>query len=299
VDLSLLRTCLAVYRAGSLTKAARALGISQPAVTGQLRALEEKLEQPLFLRMPDGTVPTDAAHELVRDTAEALDRLEGALWRRLKPEQLSDRTIRLAGPVEIISTRVLPAVADLINEGLRLQVALGLTEDLLPALADGTHDMVISTRRPRHRALVSTPLMDEEFVLVGAGAWAEGVSVADIRRYGPKVLENVPMISYADGLPIVRRYWTTVFEQPPTCPARVVVPDLRAVLAAVKSGAGISVLPGYLCTDEIARGEISVLYEPEIPPLNTLFLATRAGGAASFGLTALRSHLLMKAQLWR
>jgi len=36
----LLRTFLAVYRAGTLTAAARTLGLSQPSVTGQLRALE-------------------------------------------------------------------------------------------------------------------------------------------------------------------------------------------------------------------------------------------------------------------
>ncbi len=161
MDLSLLRTCLAVYRAGSLTKAARQLGISQPAVTGQLRALEAKLEQPLFLRMPDGTVPTDAAHELVRETADALDSLEEALSRRLRPEKLSDRTVRLAGPAEIITSRVLPAVTDLVLDGLRLQISLGLTEELLAGLADGAHDTVIATSRPRHHALTSTPLMDD------------------------------------------------------------------------------------------------------------------------------------------
>ncbi len=97
----------------------------------------------------------------------------------------------------------------------------------------------------------------------------------------------------------MRRYWLTVFGQRPTFAAQVTVPDLHAVLAAVKAGAGISVLPTYLCADELDRGEISVLYDAELPPLNTLFLATRAGGATTIGVTTLRSHLLMKAQLWR
>src|SRR5436190_309822 len=114
MDLTLLRTCLAVYRTGSLTKAARQLGVSQPAVTGQLRALESKLGQQLFLRLPQGTVPTEVAHELVRETSEALDNLESALRRRMEPERVSDRAVRLAGPAEIISSRVLPAVSDLI-----------------------------------------------------------------------------------------------------------------------------------------------------------------------------------------
>jgi DNA-binding transcriptional LysR family regulator len=45
VDLSLLRTFLAVYRAGSLTRAAAQIGLSQPTVTAQVRALEARLGQ--------------------------------------------------------------------------------------------------------------------------------------------------------------------------------------------------------------------------------------------------------------
>src|SRR5438067_1003625 len=153
MELTLLRTCLAVYRTGSLTKAARELGLSQPAVTGQLRTLESRLEQQLFLRVPQGTVPTEAAHELVRETAGALDSLESALRRRLEPERLGDRTVRLAGPTEIITEKVLPAVADLIVDGLRLQVSFGLTDELVTGLADGLYDMVIATRQPRHKAV--------------------------------------------------------------------------------------------------------------------------------------------------
>jgi DNA-binding transcriptional LysR family regulator len=299
LDLSLLRTCLAVYRTGSLTKAARTLGISQPAVTGQLRALETKLDRPLFLRLPSGTVPTDAAHELVRDTSAALDSLEGALSRRLRPEKLADRTVQLAGPVEIITVRVLPAIADLIGEGLRLKITLGLTEDLLGQLADGAHDLVIATRRPQDKALVGTPLMDEEFALVGGLPWSRRLSPEDIRARGAAALDGVPVIAYGESLPIIRRYWRSVFGHAPAGGAQVVVPDLRAVLAAVRNGAGISVLPTYLCVEEIERGEVTILHDVEVPPLNTLFLAVRAGAAPSAGLTALRSHLLTKARLWR
>ena len=51
MDLALLRTFVAVHRAGSFTRAARLLGLSQPAVTGQIRALERQLGRPLFLRL--------------------------------------------------------------------------------------------------------------------------------------------------------------------------------------------------------------------------------------------------------
>ena len=298
MELTLLRTCLAVYRTGSLTKAARELGLSQPAVTGQLRTLESRLEQQLFLRVPQGTVPTEAAHELVRETAGALDSLESALRRRLEPERLGDRTVRLAGPTEIITEKVLPAIADLIVDGLRLQVSFGLTDELVTGLADGLYDMVIATRQPRHKAIVSTPLMDEEFMLVSAPDWARRMRARHVGEGGAEVLRDIPLISYSGNLPIIRHYWTTVFGEPPALAAQVTVPDLRGVLAAVRAGAGISVLPSYLCADEIASGEIMVLHDIEIPPLNTLFVATRTAVGESVSLTTLKSHLLVNARLW-
>jgi len=299
VDISLLRTCLTVYRTGSLTKAARVLGVSQPAVTGQLRALEAKLQQQLFVRMPQGAVPTQAADELIRDTAEALDDLESALRRRLEPEKLADRTVRLAGPAEVITIRVLPSITDLITDGLRLQISFGHTDELLAGLTDGRYDLVIATSRPRHIAIRSTPLMDEEFALVGAGHWAQRLRSADSNERLRKGLCDVPMISYADNLPIIRHYWLTVFGHHPTFAAQVTVPDLRGVLASVRAGAGVSVLPTYLCADDIDSGELTVLYDTDLPPLNTLYLATKVDGLASVGLTALQSHLLVKARLWR
>lgn len=291
MELSLLRTCLAIYRTGSLTRAARELGISQPAVTGHLRTLEKALSEPLFERTPHGTVPTEAAHQLVRETREPLDSLESVLQRRLDPSGLADRTVRLAGPPEIISSRVLPAVTDLILDGLRLTVGLGATEDLLAGLVDGFYDLVITTSQPRSPALRVTPLTDEEFVLVGCPEWARRRCWSGA---GADELADVSVIAYSEHLPIIRQYWMSAFGIRPTFDVAVTVPDLRAVLAAVCSGAGVSVLPTYLCSEQIERGELCVLHELEVAPLNTLFLAARAGGRTSVGLTTLRSHLLMK-----
>ncbi|WP_343953226.1 LysR family transcriptional regulator [Nonomuraea longicatena] len=297
MDLTLLRSFLAVHRTGSFTKAAALLSISQPAVTSQIRNLEQDLGQLLFLRTPRGAVPTESAHELARETGAHLDALEAALVRRKEPLDLSERTISLAGPAEVISVWMLPALADLIREGLRLRVTLGLTDELLDGLQVGLHDLVVATKQPRTAGIVATPLIDEEFSLVGSPEEARRIAPELIDALGPQALDHVPILSYAENLPIVRRYWMTVFQQRPDFSAQVVVPDLRAVLAAVKAGAGVSVLPAYLCAGELERGEIEVLHEPELRPLNTLFLAVRSGAATNGVLSSVHSHLLTKAGL--
>ncbi len=47
------------------------------------------------------------------------------------------------------------------------------------------------------------------------------------------------------------------------------MPDLRGVLAAVAAGAGVTVLPRYLCVRELTTGALVPLLDPEDPPINT------------------------------
>ncbi|MEM9949750.1 MAG: LysR family transcriptional regulator [Cyanobacteria bacterium P01_D01_bin.36] len=56
-----LRTFMAAYRLGSLTKAAEHLGITQPAVSQQIRTLEAQIKKPLFVRHARGIVPSAMA----------------------------------------------------------------------------------------------------------------------------------------------------------------------------------------------------------------------------------------------
>ncbi|AYN38106.1 LysR family transcriptional regulator [Streptomyces dangxiongensis] len=299
-DLNLLRTFLAVYRSGSFTGAARLLGLSQPTVTTQMRALERQTGRELFERLPRGVTPTPVADELAARIAAPLDDL-AVVAGPTPPAGARAEPVHLAGPAEFLCTTVLPALAPLVAEGLRLRVSAGLTDPLLEELRAGRHDLVIATTRPRGRTLHAVPLADEEFVLVAAPAWADrlpeqqGSSVP----LDPAVLHGVPLVTYAEDLPIARRYWRHVFGRRLSRTAAVTVPDLRGVLAAVAGGAGFSVLPRYLCQDLLASGALVALLEPEDPPINTSFLVQRPGAASDNpDVARVRDLLLTAARGW-
>ncbi|MFD6418763.1 LysR family transcriptional regulator [Streptomyces sp. NPDC060194] len=298
MDLALLRTFLAVYRARSLTAAAREVGLSQPTVTAQLRALEQGLDQQLFQRLPRGVAPTAVADELAAEVAPHIDALAAVAERGPAARGPFARPLHLAGPAELTCTRVLPALTPLVDQGLRLRVSLGLSEDLLAGLVEARFDLVVSTVRPRGRTVAATPLTDEEFVLVAAPRWADAIDRRALAEHGPGALRDVPLVSYAEDLPVIRRYWRTVFATRPAASPAVVVPDLRGVLAATVAGAGVSVLPRYLCARELASGALVALLSPEVPPINTLYLATRPGIENMPHVAAVRTHLLMQARMW-
>ncbi|OQR58755.1 LysR family transcriptional regulator [Streptomyces maremycinicus] len=295
LDLNLLRTFLAVYRSGSFTGAAQLLGLSQPTVTTQMRALERQAGRELFERLPRGVAPTAVADELAARVSAPLDELAAAAGARAAVGRADP--VHLAGPAELVCTRVLPALAPLAAGGVRLRVATGLTDPLLDELRAGRHDLVIATTRPRGRTLTAVPLTDEEFVLVGAPAWAGRLS-GPLAAEGASALHCAPLVTYAEDLPIARRYWRHVFGRRLSASAAVTVPDLRGVLAAVVAGAGIGVLPRYLCLDELASGALVPLHEPPDPPINTTYLVRRPGAVENRDVARVRDLLLSAAPAW-
>ncbi|NEB03541.1 LysR family transcriptional regulator [Streptomyces sp. SID13726] len=293
-DLNLLRTFLAVYRTGSFTAAAPGLGLSQPTVTAQIRTLEQQTGRDLFTRLPRGVEPTPYAHELAGQLAGPLDALAG-----LEGTGAVAAPVHLAGPSELLCVRVLPALVPLVTDGVQLRVTQGLPEPLLEEMRSGRHDLVIATRRPRGRALESVPLADEEYVLVASPAWAERVVAQSHTADGLcTALREVPMVTYAEDLPIVRRYWRSVFGRQLTARPALTVPNLYAVLSAVNAGAGYSVLPRSLCQEYLDSGRLALLHDPEEPPLNTLFLVQRPGADANPDVLRVGSLLRKAARAW-
>ncbi|WP_020137049.1 LysR family transcriptional regulator [Streptomyces sp. 351MFTsu5.1] len=329
LDLNLLRTFLTVHRTGSFTAAARLLGLSQPTVTTQIRSLERQLGHELFERQARGVAPAPHADELAARIVRPLDELAAVAGPADGTDDAPAEPVHLAGPAELLSRCVLPGLAPLVDAGVRLRITPGLTEPLLEDLRAGRHDLVIATFRPRGRALTALPLTDEEFVLVTSPTQAERLTspvrgerpASPTRAHQPgtptrterpstraerpgtparlqAALHAVPLVAYAEDLPIVRRYWRHVFGGRLVRQPEVTMPDLNAVKAAVVGGTGFTVLPRYLCAAELASGSLVLLHDPEDPPINTSFLVQRPGTSGNPHVAVVRDHLLAAARDW-
>jgi DNA-binding transcriptional LysR family regulator len=96
-DLNLLPIAFALYDELSVSRAARLLGMSQPAVSMALRRMRETFDDPLFVRVASGIAPTPRAHAIVRQARPLVERLNESLLKgaSLDPAT-STRTITLA-----------------------------------------------------------------------------------------------------------------------------------------------------------------------------------------------------------
>jgi DNA-binding transcriptional LysR family regulator len=294
-ELDLLHTFVEVHRAGSITAAATRLGISQPSVSERIARLEGELGMPLFTRSVRGVTPTPAGDALAMRVAAPVDSLR-AVWTAPAPGPVE--TVRVGGASDVVALRVVPALAPLTSSGVRVEFGLGLAHELLARLADGDLDVVVSSVRTPLRGIRYRGLVDEEFVLVGPPSLARTIDRARLAADPAGALQHLPLVAYDADLSIVRRYWRSQFGQRPANAVAITVPDLRAVLAAVVAAAGISALPRYLAEPAIGAGTVEVLHRADEAPINTLYLAIRAGGQPTPATTRVIDVLVERARDW-
>lgn len=150
---------LAVMQTGSLSGAARALGIAQPTVRRQIEALEESLGGSLFTRAQNGLTPTELAQAALPH-AEAIAASARALVRTASAPTSERRgTVRVTAS-HVIGTEVLPPIfARLRATAPEIQIELALddrNQDLLRREADVAVRMVAPAQKSLVRRLATT-----------------------------------------------------------------------------------------------------------------------------------------------
>ncbi len=81
LDLNLLPIAFALYDEQSVSRAARVLGMSQPAVSMALKRMREAFDDPLFVRVPNGIAPTPRAHAIIQTARPLVARLQQDLLK--------------------------------------------------------------------------------------------------------------------------------------------------------------------------------------------------------------------------
>lgn len=169
LDLNLFKVFEAILREGGITSAARALNLSQPAVSHALRRLREHLDDPLFQRQGQAMVPTPLARSLAGPIREALGGLERSIREldRFDPRTARRRfTIAMRAPLE--EQLAPPLTVRLCREapGVDLTSTPVDWHDLRSALADGTLDLAIDVGRSLDSTIHRRLLRSDRFVVL-------------------------------------------------------------------------------------------------------------------------------------
>lgn len=231
----LYRSFLAVAEEGSLSGAARRLGLTQPTVARHLDALEAALGADLFVRSPQGLTPTEMAVELM-PYAASLAATASALVRTASGRLGEVRGIVRITASEVVGVEHLPPILARLrvrHPGLAIELVLSnAVDDLLRRDADIAVRMV----QPGQQALVARRLPPIAVGLHGHRAYLE-------RRGVPASMEDLAghdLIGFDRAVPAVR----ALVERFPALrdgSFALRVDSHVGQLAAIRAGCGIGV----------------------------------------------------------
>jgi DNA-binding transcriptional LysR family regulator len=167
VNPALLDTFLTVLDAGRIGAAARALRLSQPAVTAQIRKLEEALGAPLFVRSARGVAPTRAGLRLA-DYARAIRTLLDKVTTEVAGSEEDSGPLVLAASTTIAAHILPPLVAQFrsIQRDLPVCVRVGNTEYVVREVRAGRIPLGLVEGHARAPGVRLEPFVDDEIVPV-------------------------------------------------------------------------------------------------------------------------------------
>lgn len=267
------RSFVAVYQIGTVSGAAEARSLTQPAITQHLAALEAAVGEPLFQRTPRKMLPTERGKELYTQIVQALEKLEKVSQQLKLTSSPESPILRLAAPREYFYEQIM---AKLLPLPVRWRTHFGLAPALLKELEQGETDLVIACQRLPSDQLIYLKLDEEDFWLIGPPDFKmPDFGTVEPSRELEDFLKNQFWLSYGIELPVIRRFWHICFGHHPDFEASLILPDLHALLKAVQMGVGITLSPDYLVRSAVEAGLVKRIWRSPKPILNEIWLAYR------------------------
>ncbi|MBP2232797.1 DNA-binding transcriptional LysR family regulator [Azospirillum agricola] len=283
LNLDQLLTFATVVEHAGFTEAAARLGLTQPAVSMQIRNLEKRFGVRLIERVGKRALPTAAGRDLLPFVRRLRDEADAAAARMMSHRAGAVGRVRIGTGATACIYRLPPLLAALRADhpGLEIIVVTGNTPEILDSVEAGTLDLALVTLPAVRPGLSIEPVRVEEMVAVDARAGgSDGVAIS------PAEVAAGPLILYERGgtMRAVIDAWFVAGGARPR-PA-MELGNVEATKHLVAAGLGRSILPAVTVAGEGDRERFAV--RPLSPPLTrTLGLALRRDKVPDPGVRAL------------
>jgi DNA-binding transcriptional LysR family regulator len=255
LNLDHLRTFGEVVAAGGFSAAAARLNLTQPAVSLQVRQLEQRLGVALIERVGRRATPTAAGRELLAHMRAIESSVAGAM------EAMAVHATGVAGRVRLgtgatACIYLLPPVLRRLRRrfpGLEIVVSTGNTPEMLRAIEENAIDIGLVTLPAAGRALEVTPLVrDEMVVIVGP----EGPRLP--AKATPAALVDLPVVLYEPGANTRRVVDDWFMAAGLSLKPVMQLGSVEAIKQLVGAGLGLGLLPRMAVAQPASRGSLSV-----------------------------------------
>lgn len=253
MELYQLRSFVAVAELGHLTRAAERLHVSQPALSAQIRALEDELETELFNRVPGGMVLTAAGQALVaeaRKVIAAAHSLRNAA-RALKGAVAGHVSIGVLADPEFLRLSELLALALERYPHVAIELHHEVTGAAFEKVRDGGLDASFYYGERVDPTIASVPLRGIAFRVAAPVAWRERIEHAAWETMAAQPWIMTPPISTHHALAMA------LFRSHGVHPSTLVEADNESVITfLVTSGLGVALMREELALEAARKGEL-------------------------------------------
>ena len=193
-DIGELRTFQRVLALGSLSAAARDLGLGLAVVSKRLATLERRTGVRLINRTTRRLSPTDEGLALLPHVERMLEEVAAAEARLASGQEAPHGLLRVSAPISVGRIHLAPVAADLIEQHPHLSIELTL-DDRVVDMIEGRIDLAIRIGQPRDSTAIVRKLTDNWRILVASPAYLDSHG----RPAAPVDLQGHSFIRYGDG----------------------------------------------------------------------------------------------------
>lgn len=275
MDIRQLRYFVSAIRQGSLRAAAREHFVTQPAVSIQLKNLEQELGEKLYVRRGRRIEPTQAGISVLSGAEDIIGRMEAITHRLGALKTLEHGSLKM-GSIDAASVYVLPGVFRAFRSrypGIEVQVIVSDSHTLIAALDSGAIELAVVTLPVAGEPHHVVPIYEDRMVLVTHPRH-------ELARRRPRspVLERVAetgLITYP-ARSTTRRLIEKVFLDHGLTPrVTMEMSSPEAIKKLSEAGLGPSILPAAVVANEVRRGTLVAIPTGKIRFSRTLGVVLR------------------------
>jgi DNA-binding transcriptional LysR family regulator len=278
MEISQLKTLIALIETGSITATAQRLNRVPSAITIRLQQLEDDLGTPLFMREKKSLVATPKAM-LLYQYAKQIIELADEAEHKIKSDQPYG-PLRV-GALESMAASKLPLPLARLYETyptIELELVTGIRDTLYQSLIDGALDVALIGDAPQNPILDRTLIFDEELIIIAPKGHSPILT--------PSHTENATVLVFKEGCSYRDRLlsWYQLFNMTPKRIAEVT--SYHTILGGVAAGMGIAIIPKSMLdifpnkdllsihpiNTELGRIQIELIWRKELVSANILAL---------------------------
>lgn len=295
MELKELQSFLKVVELGSFSRASLELRIAQPALSRQVKKLEDEMGVELLYRngrgvsvTPAGELLVETGRKLVADANEAVTRV------RLSAGQLSgSATLGMPPTVGRVLSVELAEAVRVRHPMLRLRIVETFSGNLIDWLYSGRVDVGILYAEPNIPVMIAEPVVEERLLLLGTPALMSKVPLGPIAM---SAASGLPLVAPGPAHSLRAQIESCAIANGTNLSVRYEIDSLYSMVDAVRRGLAFTILPACAAQDDIDTGALETreFIDPAMSRL--LYVATasqRASAVASRHIAQIVRELLL------